>query len=203
MPRQKKSTAVHRSGHEKEIREILKDKGMREGFKEYTNIINREFGTSLSTRQVRYYYNNYVKPREVITPEEAEESIEDRRELINVAAEQMDLYELQKERVEEMLDVEDIRGDNRSNALQGELGLASKLLLSIKHTKQDLGLMAKEPEKLLIDQKIEKEEQIGIDDLDKEQIQMLAMAMAGNYSESNSENRRNSTGIPEEELDEE
>lgn len=176
---------------------------MREGFKEYTNIINREFGTSLSTRQVRYYYNNYVKPREVITPEEAEESIEDRRELINVAAEQMDLYELQKERVEEMLDVEDIRGDNRSNALQGELGLASKLLLSIKHTKQDLGLMAKEPEKLLIDQKIEKEEQIGIDDLDKEQIQMLAMAMAGNYSESNSENRRNSTGIPEEELDEE
>ncbi len=179
MPRQKKSTAVHQSGHEKEIREILKEKGMREGFKEYTETINQEFGTSLSTRQIRYYYNNYVKPTEVITPEEAEESIEDRRELINVAAEQMDLYELQKERVEEMLDVEDIRGDDRDNSLQGELGLASKLLLSIKHTKQDLGLMAKEPEKLLIDQKVEKEEQIGIDDLDKDEIKTLAMAMAG------------------------
>jgi len=179
MPRQKKSTMVHRSGHERDIREILKEKGMREGFKEYTETINQEFGTSLSTRQIRYYYNNYVKPAEVITPEEAEESIEDRRELINVAAEQMDLYELQKERVEEMLDVEDIRGDDRDNSLQGELGLASKLLLSIKHTKQDLGLMAKEPEKLLIDQKVEKEEQIGIDDLDKDEIKTLAMAMAG------------------------
>ncbi|MFO7992255.1 MAG: hypothetical protein R6U61_08215 [Thermoplasmata archaeon] len=202
MPRQKKSTAVHRSGHEKEIREILKDKGMREGFQEYTDIINQEFGTSLSTRQIRYYYNNYVKPREVIAPEEAEESIEVRRELINVAAEQMDLFELQKERVEKMLDVENISGDDKDGALQGEIGLASRLLLAIKHTKQDLGLMAKEPEKLLIDQKIEKEEQIGIDDLDSEQIKMLAMAMAGNYSESNSENRRNSKGIPEEEIEE-
>jgi len=179
MPRQKKSTAVHRSGHEKDIREILKEKGMREGFKKYTDIINQEFGTTLSTRQIRYYYNNYVKPIEVITPEEAGKSIEDRRELINVASEQMDLYELQKKRVEEMLEVEDIPSDNRNNSLQGELGLASKLLLSIKHTKQDLGLMAKEPEKLMIDQKIEKEEQIGIDDLDKDEIKTLAMAMAG------------------------
>jgi len=179
MPRQKKSTAVHRSGHEKDIRDILKEKGMREGFKKYTDIINQEFGATLSTRQIRYYYNNYVKPAEVITPEEAEESIEDRRELINVAAEQMDLYELQKKRVEEMLEVEDIPSDNTNNSLQGELGLASKLLLSIKHTKQDLGLMAKEPEKLMIDQKIEKEEQIGIDDLDKDEIKTLAMAMAG------------------------
>ena len=179
MPRQKKSTAVHKSGHDKEIHEILLDKGMREGFKKYTDIINNEFGISLSTRQIRYYYNNYVKPIEVITPEEAGKSIEDRRELINVASEQMDLYELQKERVEEMLDVEDIRGDDRDNSLQGELGLASKLLLSIKHTKQDLGLMAKEPEKLMIDQKIDKDEEISIDDMDKEQIRTLAMAMAG------------------------
>jgi len=198
MARSKKSTAVHRTGYADKITEILKDKDLREGFQRYREMINEKFGLDLTTRQIRYFYNNYVKPLEVVTPREAEDAIEEQRETINVAIEQMDLFEEQKERLKELIDLDpielqmkankDLTEDDRpktelsvrgslASITRQEIELAADILQDIKEMKQDLGLLSKEPERLEI--KSEEEVEVDISEFGQDEIRDLAMAMAG------------------------
>ena len=198
MARSKKSTAVHRTGYADEITDILKDKDLREGFQRYREMINEKFDLDLTTRQVRYFYNNYVKPKEVVTPKEAKDAIEEQRETINVAIEQMDLFEEQRERLKELIDLDptelqreanrnlseddrpktelSIRGSLASITRQ-EIELAAEILQDIKEMKQDLGLLSKEPERLEI--KSEEEVEVDISEFGQDEVKELAMAMAG------------------------
>ena len=193
MARMRKSTAVHRTGYADKITEILKDKGMREGFQRYSELINEKFGLDLTGRQIRYFYNNYVKPKEVVTPKQTQEKIEDRREMVNVAVEQMDLYDEQRERLQKTLEldarevVEELPEDSNKDLLvvlstltkmkRREFELTMQILKEIKETKQELGLMSKEPEKLEI--KTEKDVDVDITEFGEEEIKSMAMAMAG------------------------
>ncbi len=198
MPRTKKSTAVHRTGYGDKIIEILKDKDLREGFQRYKEMINDRFNLDLTTRQVRYFYNNYVKPKEVVTPKEAKDAIEEQRETINVAIEQMDLFEEQKERLKELIDLDPVELQREANrdlaeedrpktelSVRGslasitrqEIELAADILQDIKEIKQDLGLLSKEPERLEI--KSEEEVEVDISDFGQDEVKDLAMAMAG------------------------
>jgi len=198
VPRTKKSTAVHRTGYGDKIIELLKDKDLREGFQRYREMINDKFGLDLTTRQVRYFYNNYVKPKEVVTPKEAKDAIEEQRETINVAIEQMDLFEEQKERLKELIDLDPVELQREANrdlaeedrpktelSVRGslasitrqEIELAADILQDIKDMKQDLGLLSKEPERLEI--RSEEEVEVDISDFGQDEIRDLAMAMAG------------------------
>jgi len=193
MARMRKSTAVHRTGHADKITEILKDKGMRGGFQKYKELINEKFGLDLTGRQIRYFHNNYVKPKEAVTPKQTQEKIEDRREMVNVAVEQMDLYDEQSERLQKVLEldarkvVEELPEDANKDLLvvlstltkmkRREFELTMEILKDIKETKQELGLMSKEPERLEI--KTEKEVDVDITEFREEEIKSLAMAMAG------------------------
>ncbi len=198
MARSKKSTAVHRTGYADEITDILKDKDLREGFQRYREMINEKFDLDLTTRQVRYFYNNYVKPKEVVTPKEAKDAIEEQRETINVAIEQMDLFEEQKERLKELIDLDPVELQREANkhlseddrpknelSIRGslasitrqEIELAADILQDIKEMKQDLGLLSKEPERLEI--KSEEEVEVDISDFGQDEVKELAMAMAG------------------------
>ncbi len=198
MPRTKKSTAVHRTGYGDKIIEILKDKDLREGFQRYREMINDRFGLDLTTRQVRYFYNNYVKPKEVVTPKEAEEAIEEQRETINVAVEQMDLVELQRKRIEKLndldpekmmkeynkhLDPDDYKKSiwyfikGKAKIMRKEIELMGFRIQELKGIKQDLGLMKKEPEKLDIKTKEEKE--IEMNSLDDDLMKEIASKAAG------------------------
>ncbi|MFP4142186.1 MAG: hypothetical protein ACLFT7_02440 [Thermoplasmata archaeon] len=198
MARSKKSTAVHRTGYADKITEILKDKDLREGFKRYREMINEKFDLDLTTRQVRYFYNNYVKPKEVVTPKEAKDAIEEQRETINVAIEQMDLFEEQRERLRELIDLDPVELQREANrhlteddrpktelSIRGslasitrqEIELAADILQDIKEMKQDLGLLSKEPERLEI--KSEEEVEVDISEFGQDDIRDLAMAMAG------------------------
>ncbi len=198
MPRTKKSTAVHRTGYGDKIIDILKDKDLREGFQRYKEMINERFGLDLTTRQVRYFYNNYVKPKEVVTPKEAEEAIEEQRETINVAVEQMDLVELQRKRIEKLndldpekmmkeynkhLDPDDYKKSiwyfikGKAKLMRKEIELMGFRIQELKGIKQDLGLMKKEPEKLDIKTKEEKE--IEMNSLDDDLMKEIASKAAG------------------------
>jgi len=198
MTRPKKSTAVHRTGYADEIMEILKDKNLREGFQRYREMVNEKFDLDLTTRQIRYFYNNYVKPKEVVTPKEAKDAIEELRETINVAIEQMDLVELQRERIRKLneLDPEEmmrkynkmlgpderpksiwyfIKG--KASMMRQEIELHGYRIEELKGIKQDLGLMKKEPEKL--DIKTTEEKEIDMDEFDEDLMRELAMKSAG------------------------
>ncbi len=198
MARSKKSTAVHRTGYADKITDILKDKDLREGFQRYRKMINERFDLDLTTRQVRYFYNNYVKPKEVVTPKEAKDAIEEQRETINVAIEQMDLFEEQKERLKELIDLDPVELQREANrnlseddrpktelSVRGslasitrqEIELAAEILQDIKDMKQDLGLLSKEPERLEI--KSEEEVEVDISEFGQDEVKELAMAMAG------------------------
>ncbi|MFW6041281.1 MAG: hypothetical protein ACOC85_05540, partial [Thermoplasmatota archaeon] len=135
--RSKGSTAIHRSGFKEDIDELLEEKEMREGFVKYRDMIEDKFGLDLTSRQVRYYYNRYVKPEIVVSPKDAEEEIEERRELINVLEEKTDLYLEQKERLERLEELEEERGEYEDAVLK-EKSMAHTLINSIEKTKQDL-----------------------------------------------------------------
>ena len=198
MTRPKKSTAVHRTGYADEIMEILKDKNLREGFQRYREMVNEKFDLDLTTRQIRYFYNNYVKPKEVVTPKEAEDAIEEQRETINVAIEQMDLVELQRDRIKKLNEVDPEEMMRRYNEMLGpderkksiwyfikgkasmmrqEIELHGYRIEELKEIKQDLGLMKKEPEKL--DIKTTEEKEIDMDEFDEDLMRELAMKSAG------------------------
>jgi len=193
MTRDRKTTAVHRTGYADEIINILKGKAMREGFPQYREMINEKFGLDLTTRQIRYFYNNYVKPKEVVTPKEAQEAIEERQEMINVFEEQNVMYKWQKERMIKILKIHWIDVYNRlpedsnhdpldvmvevKRMKRDELNQLRRHNDDIKETKQDLDLMQKEPEKFEI--KMEEEVDVNLSDLDKEEIRSIALDQAG------------------------
>ena len=200
MTRDRKTTAVHRTGYADEIVNILKGKAMREGYPLYRDMINEKFGLDLTTRQVRYFYNNYVKPKEVVTPKEAQDAIEEQRETINVAIEQMDLVELQRERLEKLNDVEPEEMMRRYNEMLGpddrkksiwyfikakaemmrqEIELHGHRIEELKEIKQDLDLMKKEPEELDIKITTTEEKEINMDEFDEDLMRELAMKSAG------------------------
>jgi len=200
MTRDRKTTSVHRTGYADEITEILKGKAMRGGYSQYKEMINEKFGLNLTNRQITYFYNNYVKPKEVVTPKEAQDAIEEQRETINVAIEQMDLVELQRERLEKLNEVDPEEMMRRYNEMLGpderkksiwyfikgkasmmrqEIELHGQRIEELKVIKQDLDLMKKEPEELDIKITATEEKEINMDEFDEDLMRELAMKSAG------------------------
>jgi len=181
MSRNKGGTAIHQSEHRIQIEELMEHKGDK-SFGELRDEIEEKFGVDVSTRQVRYYYNNYLRPQIEQKPKEVEEAIEERTEMIDVLEEKMELYQEQLERIE--IDRKLEEGTNKlMSGLSGEISLALNLLQSIERTKQNLGLMKRELGKLEVDLDQNKEEKLEVSDLDEEHIQKISDALMSQYEE--------------------
>lgn len=197
MGSKKENTIIHRSGYSDEIIDVLKKKKEDENLTDYKELIEDRYDIELTMRQLRYFYNRYVVPDKIIKSEITKKEVEEKREALNVIIEQMNLYEDQKRRLEEIfgLDIDELQADwnlalgenqNRADRLKvivkvagitrKEIMLASELLEQIKETKQELGLMHKEPERLEI--KTDGGE-LTADDFEPDELKKLALAMAG------------------------
>lgn len=167
-------TLIHRKGFAEEVTEILLEKKGGEPFSEYVKTIKDELDLDLTENQVRYFHVNYVLPNLAIRPAYVKRALGRKLKMVDVLVEQIRLYDIQLNRIIAMLEMEDIPNAKVVTEFSSELFACKGLLRDIKETKQELGLMYKEPEKF----DIKTNHQVEVQAMDLATIKKIAAHLA-------------------------